>query len=141
MNVCTLIAKSERRATSLKQVSRNSNIEPKNVRSVKHKSLTDTVEKLGEVVKKIIAMSDVDVGHRVPAYIDWCPHIIVQYKSRSKGKAPLQEAQSNVSDCSSCGFPRTFPMFVNEQVVAIIKKKTERKKRKKGVGADASLFV
>lgn len=115
-------AESERRTTELEQYSRNRNIEVKNVPFVKGENLAQTLEKLGEAISEPITTRDVDVCHRVPSKDPSCPHIIVQFHSRSKRDTVLEKARKMRLSANDVGHTETAPIYVNEHLCPQLKK-------------------
>ncbi|KAH9382495.1 hypothetical protein HPB48_010919 [Haemaphysalis longicornis] len=119
-------AESEQRQTQLEQYSRNRNIEVKNVPFVKGENLAETLEKLGEAISEPITPCDVDGCHRVPSKDSTCPHIIVQFHSRSKRDTVLEKARKMRLSANDFGFtettPEITPIYVNEHLCPQLKK-------------------
>lgn len=117
-----LVLNNERRTTALEQYSRNRNIEVKNVPVVEGEQLTKVVQKIGEAVGESVREDDIEICHRVTTKDGSCPHIVVQFNSRSKRDAVLEKAKKTRLTTANIGCPGNTFLYVNEHLCPQLKK-------------------
>lgn len=123
---CDAIAMSlkenELRLVQCEQYSRRHNIEIKGIPKIDTEDVTELVTKLGDIIGEPIAISDIEVCHRVPTKEMSKANVIVQFQRRQKRDSVLNKAKQKRITCQDLGLNEESPVYVNEHLCPSMKR-------------------
>lgn len=123
----------ELRLIQCEQYSRNRNLEIKGIPRVENEDVMNLISTIGELVGENIAVSDIDICHRVPTRDPGKSNLIVQFQHRHTRDLILEKAKKKRITTTDLGFDTAAPVFVNEHLCPPLKRllgMTQAKKRK-----------